>query len=285
MTDRACLAGVTVGDGLDVAVVGALNVSPESFYRGSVATCADDLLRAAEAMAVAGAAFIDVGAVSTAPHLTTRIEESEETDRLGWAVDLLVAKIGLPVSADTSRCRPARAALDAGARIINDVTGLAGDADMARELGPRADVGVILMASEGGARGGGDPIAVVTSVLAQALAVARAAGIDASRIVVDPGIGFFRHQGIAWHAWDATVLGRLHELRALGRPIAVGVSRKSFVGAITGEDDPARRLPGSLAAAAVAVLHGAQLIRAHDVAETVQAVKVAQTVRRVREER
>ena len=97
MTDRACLAGITVGDGLDVAVVGALNVSPESFYAGSVATRADDLLRAAEAMAGAGAALIDVGAMSTAPYLAARIGESEEADRLGWAVDLLVAKVGLPV--------------------------------------------------------------------------------------------------------------------------------------------------------------------------------------------
>jgi len=284
MTDRACLAGITVGDGLDVAVVGALNVSPESFYRGSVATCADDLLRAAEAMAVAGAAFIDVGAVSTAPHLATRIEEAEEADRLGWAVDLLVARVGVPVSADTSRCRPARAALDAGARIINDVTGLAGDADMARELGPRADVGVILMASEGGARGGGDPIAVVTSVLAQALAVARAAGIDASRIVVDPGIGFFRNQGMAWQDWDCAVLARLSALRDLGRPVCIGVSRKSFIGAVAGEDDPGRRLPGSLAATAAAVLSGAQLVRTHDVADTVQAVKVAEAIRRAGEQ-
>jgi dihydropteroate synthase len=283
MTDRACLAGVTVGDGMDVAVVGALNVSPESFYRGSVVTRADDLLRAAEAMAGAGAAFIDVGAMSTAPYLATRIDESEEADRLGWAVDLLVTKVGLPISADTSRHRPARAALDAGARVINDVTGLAGDAEMARELGRRADVGLVLMASERGARGGLDPIALVTGVLTESLALARAAGIDASRIVVDPGIGFFRHQDLPWHAWDAAVLARLHELRALGRPIAIGVSRKSFVGAITGEDDPARRLPGSLAATAAAVLHGAQLIRTHDVAETVQAVNVAQTVRRAHE--
>ena len=281
MTNRAFLAGVTVGDGLDVAIVGALNVSPESFYRGSVVRGADQLLRAAEAMAGAGAAIVDVGAMSTAPYLATRIDESEEADRLAWAVDLLVTKVGLAVSADTSRCRPARAALEAGARIINDVTGLAGDAEMAREIGGRTGVGLILMASERGVRGARDPIALVTSVLAQSLAVASAAGIDASRIVVDPGIGFFRHQGIAWHDWDATVLGRLHDLRALGRPIAIGVSRKSFIGALTGEDDPERRLPGSLAATAVAVLHGAQVIRAHDVAETVQAVKVAQAVRRV----
>lgn len=285
MRDRACLAGVTVGDGVDVAVVGALNVSPESFYPGSVVTGADHLLRAAETMAAAGAAFIDVGAVSTAPYLAAGIEESEEADRLGWAIDLLVTKLGLLVSADTSRRRPARAALDAGARIINDVTGLTGDAEMAREIGGRPDVGLILMASERDARGARDPIACVTGMLAWSLAVAGAAGIDTSRIVVDPGIGFFRHQDLSWHEWDATVLGRLGELRGLGRPIAIGVSRKSFIGALTGADDPARRLSGSLAATAVAVVNGAQLVRTHDVAETLQAVKVAQALRRARQER
>ena len=238
----------------------------------------------AEAMAEAGAAFLDVGAMSTAPYLDTRVEEAEEAGRLARAVDLLVTKVGLPVSADTARLRPARAALDAGARIINSVTGLTGDAEMARELGRRPDVGLILMAAERKPGPATDPVALVTSVLAESLALAHGAGIEASRIVVDPGIGFFRRQGIAWAQWDAIMLGRLHELRILGRPIAVGVSRKSFVGALTGEDDPARRLPGSLAAAAAAVLHGAHLVRTHDVAETQQAVRIAQAVRRAREE-
>ena len=284
MTNRACLAGITVGDGLDVAVVGALNVSPESFYHGSVATQADHLLRVAEAMAGAGAAFVDVGAMSTAPYLAARIMESQEADRLAWAIDLLVKKLGLPVSADTSRRLPARAALDAGARIINDVSGLTGDADMAPEVA-RAGVGLILMASERRERAAGDPIAIVNALLEESLAIARAAGIDPSRIVVDPGIGFFRNQGMAWHEWDCAVLGRLRELRRLGRPVSIGVSRKSFIGALAAEDDPTRRLPGSLAATAAAVLSGAQLVRAHDVAETVQAVKVAQAVRRAREGR
>jgi dihydropteroate synthase len=148
MTHRSCLAGVTVGDGLNVAVVGALNVSPESFYAGSVLTCGDDLLRAAEAMARAGAAFLDVGAMSTAPYLTGRISEHEEADRLGSAVGLLAGKIEVPISADTSRSVPARAALEAGAGIINDVTGLTGDADLAAVVA-RAGAGLIAMVSDG----------------------------------------------------------------------------------------------------------------------------------------
>ena len=113
--------------------------------------------------------------------------------------------------------------------------------------------------------------------------IAERAGIDPERVVVDPGIGFFRRRDIAWHDWDCAVLAGLDRLRALGRPICVGASRKSFIGRIAGEPDPARRLPGSLAAATAAVLAGAHLIRAHDVGDTVQAVRVAEAVRGARE--
>jgi dihydropteroate synthase len=278
MTNRACLGGIEIGDGLPVAVAGALNVSPESFYAGSITTEAESLVRAAEAMARAGAAFVDVGAMSTAPYRAGRITESEETDRLAWAVDLLVNAVDLPVSVDTSRTAPASAALEAGARIVNDVTGLTGDPGMAGIVA-RAGAAIILTASERGPRRIGEPIATVTDLLEQSLELARGAGIDASLIVVDPGIGFFRNQGIAWHTWDCAVLAGLPRFRDLGRPVCVGVSRKSFIGAVTRVDDPGARLPGSLAATAAAVLGGAQLIRTHDVEETVQAVKVAEAIR------
>ena len=283
MTRRACLGGIVVGDGLPVAVAGALNVSPESFYPGSIATRREGLLRAAEAMARAGAAFVDVGAMSTAPYRAGRITEWEEADRLARAVDLLVSKLDLPVSADTSRSVPARAALEAGARIINDVTGLTGDPGMA-DLVAKAGAGIILTASERGEEGGGrDAIATVAGLLEESLERARGAGIDPSLTVVDPGIGFFRNQRIAWYEWDSAVLARLDRLHVLGRPVCVGVSRKSFIGELAGVDDPGARLPGSLAATAVAVLGGAQLVRTHDVEETVQAVRVAEAIRRERE--
>src|SRR5258705_8624530 len=130
--NRGIVAGVSVGDGADVAVVGALNVSPESFYSGSVVVDADRLLQAGEAMARGGAAWLDVGAMSTAPYLEARIPEALEAERLHWAVGLLTTKLDLPVSADVSRVGPARAALEAGARMINDPTGLAGDPALAR---------------------------------------------------------------------------------------------------------------------------------------------------------
>jgi dihydropteroate synthase len=122
-------------------------------------------------------------------------------------------------------------------------------------------------------------MAVVRAALERGLAIARGAGLPDERILVDPGIGFFRGAGVAWPDWDCRVLAGLPALRGLGRPLHVGVSRKSFIGAVAGVGNPAERLPGSLAAAAAAVLGGAHAIRAHDVAETVQAVQVAQAIR------
>jgi dihydropteroate synthase len=282
--NRAILAGVSVGEGLDVAVVGALNVSPESFYSGSVTADADRLLQAAEAMARAGAAWLDVGAMSTAPYLAGRIPEGQEAERLHWAVGLLTTKLDLPVSADVSRREPARAALEAGARIINDVTGLAGDPALAG-LVAESGAALIVMASPAAAPAVGGPVATVRASLERSLALARAAGVPADRILVDPGIGFFRGGEVAWPDWDCRVLAGLPGLRSLGRPLHVGVSRKSFIGAVAAVDDPADRLPGTLAATAAAVAGGAHVIRAHDVAETVQAVRVAQAVHRAREDR
>ena len=282
--NRAIVAGVSVGDGLDVAVVGALNVSPESFYSGSVVVDADRLLQAGEAMAWAGAAWLDVGAMSTAPYLEARIPEALEADRLHWAVGLLTTKLDLPVSADVSRVGPARAALEAGARMINDVTGLVGDPGLAR-LTAEAGAGLVLMAGPAAAPPAGEPVATVRAALQRSLAIARGAGIPDERILVDPGIGFFRGAGVAWPDWDCRVLAGLPALRALGRPLYIGISRKSFIGALAGVEDPAERLPGSLAATAAAVLGGAHVIRAHDVAETVQAVRVAQAIRRAGEGR
>lgn len=279
--NRATLAGVEIGDGLDVVVMGVLNVSPESFYAGSVVTERDHLLQAARRMAEAGAALIDVGAMSTAPYLAGRISPTEEADRLAEAVHLLVAKLDLPVSADTTRALPARAALQAGARMINDVSGLTGDAAMA-SLVAGAGAGLCVTATERGGPGGGAPMEVVLELLRESLQIALRAGIAPERVAVDPGIGFFRGRGIPWSEWDCQVLAELGRLRGLGRPVCVAVSRKSFIGALAGEPDPSRRLPGSLAATAAAVLGGADMIRAHDVEETLQAVRVAAAIRRAR---
>ena len=142
---RAALGDVTVGDDLRVAVAGVVNLSPESFHPDSVHTRGEDLLSVALGMVEAGAALIDVGARSTAPYLDTAISEAEERDRLARAVELLARRIPVPISADTARAEPARAALEAGARVINDVSGLRDPAVAA--LVVKHSASVIVMAS------------------------------------------------------------------------------------------------------------------------------------------
>jgi dihydropteroate synthase len=286
--------------------MGVLNVSPESFHPGSVHATADDLLGTALAMVEAGVILIDIGARSTAPYLDTDIPEEEERTRLARAIEALAPKVPVPISADTSRPGPARAAIEAGARIINDVSGLR-DPTLAALAAERAE-GVILMASpeagqwslgapadalgvegtrsrEGAAdnappRAADEPIIVVSALLEAALGRARAAGIPEERVVLDPGIGFFRNEAVPWEEWDTRVLAGLGELEEIGRPLCVGVSRKSFIGAIIGRPGTEKRLAGSLAATAVAVWNGAALIRTHDVPETIDAVRIAERVRR-----
>jgi dihydropteroate synthase len=287
---RADLAGVTIGDGLPVAIMGVVNVSPESFHAGSVYRDGEAIVEAALGMVEAGASLIDVGARSTAPYLDTDIDDAEETARLGQAVERLVAKLPVPVSADTSRPGPATAALDAGARVINDVSTL-GDPALAQVVAKHG-AGLILMASPSAlarlrtSASGRDrtvsPVRRVLAILSAGLRRARAARIPERRIVVDPGIGFFREAGVPWHQWDATVIAGLRVLREVRRPICVGVSRKSFIGAIANRPDTADRLAGSLAATAVAVGNGAALIRTHDVAQTRDAVRVAECLRSAR---
>jgi dihydropteroate synthase len=276
----ASLAGVPVGGEHPVVVMGVLNVSPESFYAGSVRGGRDELVRAARDMVGAGAALLDVGARSTAPYLASALGEAEECERLAPAIEAVAGAVPVPVSADTTRAGVARVALAAGARVINDVSGLRdpGMGALARERG----ASVILMASPPGPGGSTDPVATVRVLLEQALGRARAAGVAGEGIVLDPGIGFFREEAVPWDEWDLSVLAGLSALRTLGRPLGVGVSRKSFLGAVTGRADPAGRLAGSLAATVVAVQQGAALIRTHDVAETVDAVRVAERLCRAR---
>ena len=277
MTAYANLAELEVGDGFPVRLVGAINVSPESFYSGSVAEGEDSLRQKAEQMAAEGADVLDIGAMSTAPYLATQITEDEEIRRLAWAIGVVRKVTAVPISADTTRSRVALAALDAGADVINDVSGLRHDPGMAEIIARRAR-GVILMASEREPEAR-DPIGTVRHLLEESLQIIWKAGVPEHRVVIDPGIGFFRKAVISWHAWDCEVLRRLGNLRTLEHPVLVGLSRKSFIGHILGQPDPADRLAGSLAATAIAVVNGAHLIRTHDVGPTREAVRMAEALR------
>jgi len=275
-TLRANLAGVEVGDGFPVRIVGVLNVSPESFYRGSVTSGQRALQQRAQRMVADGADILDIGAMSTAPYLQGKISERDEAQRLVTAIRTVKQVSALPISADTQRSRVAVAALDAGATIINDVSGLAADPAMAAVA--RSANGLILMAAER-APSTAQPIHLILTLLRQALRRAQAARVATDRVVVDPGIGFFRHTALPWYAFDCVVLAQLSRLRRLGHPVLVGVSRKSFLGKLTDRERPEDRLFGSVAATTLAVYNGAALVRTHDVAATLDAIRVAQAIR------
>jgi dihydropteroate synthase len=159
---------------------------------------------------------------------------------------------------------------------LNDVRGLGGDKDMGRVA---RDAGGLILMADAASAGAGRPLPVIDKLLRACMARARAAGLPRRRIVLDPGIGFFRRGQLPWHVVDCMILRELQRFRRLGQPLLVGASRKSFVGKIADRDDPGERLSGSLAAAAIAVVNGAAVIRTHDVEATVDAVRVARAVR------
>ena len=274
----ANLAGLKVGDAYPVRVVGVINVSPESFYKGSIVTTREEIAATALKMVKEGAEILDVGAMSTAPYLQTEISVDEEKKRLTSAIKVVKENVNVPVSADTTRSIPAEAAIKAGADIINDVSGLKNDARMAKLV---AEYGVsLIIVARDGAYGRGPPIQRVITALRQSLHIAEKAGISLDKIVVDPGIGFFRQAECPWYIWDCNVIANLQKLRTLGRPIHVGASRKSFIGKILDQENPEQRLLGSLSAAAIAVFNGAHLVRTHDVKATIEVVRLAEYIRK-----
>ena len=276
MRPVSVLAGVPIGGDHPVRLMAAINVSPESFFAGSVRVDDGALREAAERAAEEGADLIDIGARSTAPYLDTAVPPDEEVRRMTRAVHVVVAAVRVPVSADTTRAAVAAAALAAGARIVNDVSGLRGDAAMA-DIAAQGE-GVVLMAAPDGAANGA-PIEHVRDLLVDSLARAQRAGIGRGEILLDPGIGFFLRAGVPATAFNCAVLDQLAMLADLGCPLLVGVSRKAFIGHLTGRVDPAERIAGSLAATAIAVYNGAAIIRTHDVAATRDAVRVAEAIR------
>lgn len=251
-----------------------LNLSPNSFYAGSIVKNPAEAVNRAQRMLDEGANIIDVGAMSTAPRVKP-IPTASERRRLLPIVEALVRKLDSPISIDTQRAEIAKAALNAGAHIINDVSGLKADPKMARVL---ADFGcsAVLMAAR---RKPGDvhTIEDIKHELGRSLRTCERHDIDLKKIVIDPGIGFGKGA-----EWDLYILANLRKLEALGRPICIAVSRKSFIGKVLDLPDPADRLWGSLAATAIAVLNGADIIRTHDPKETIYAVRVAESVRGAR---
>ncbi|MCG8370816.1 MAG: dihydropteroate synthase [Proteobacteria bacterium] len=255
--------------------MGILNVTPDSFSDGGRFDRPADALRHAEKMAAEGAAIIDVGGESTRPG-SDGVGEQQELDRVVPVIESLRSVTDLPVSVDTSKPAVMRAAVAAGAAMINDVRALR--ADGAIRAATDLEVPVCLMHMLGEPHSmQRDPhyqnvVAEVAAFLEARVEACAAAGLDEDLIVVDPGFGFGKTR-----THNVELLANLRQLRVCGRPVLVGLSRKSTLGELSqrGIDE---RMPASLAAAVVSVMHGADFVRAHDVGATVDALKVAQAV-------
>jgi dihydropteroate synthase len=252
-------------------VMGVVNVTPDSFYDGGRHGTALQAIAHAERLVTEGADILDIGGESSRPGAAALLAD-EEAARVLPVLDAAVA-LGVPVSVDTSKPDVMRAALDRGADIVNDIRALSAPGAL-EVVAAHREAGVCLMHMQGEpttmqqqARYG-DVVRAVASYLAGRLAATRAAGIAAERIVLDPGIGFGK---TVEHNFE--LLARQAELLAFGRPLLVGWSRKSSLGAVTGRvvDD---RLAASLAAALASVVRGARIVRVHDVAATVDALRI-----------
>ncbi len=265
--------------GFDLArplVMGILNATPDSFSGGGATQGPSALIETGLAMRATDAAIIDVGGESTRPGAAV-VPPDIEIARIVPVIGGL-ARDGATVSVDTRNAATMRAALDAGARIVNDVSGLRHDPEAAG-LVAAAACPVILMHMRGTPATMSaqavydDVVADVLAELAATRDAALAAGIAPAAIALDPGFGFAKRG-----AQNVALLRALPSFRALGHPVLAGVSRKRFIGELAGEPDPARRDPGSIAAALFAAGRGAAIIRVHDVPGTVQALRVWQAL-------
>lgn len=257
-------------------VMGILNVTPDSFSDGGRFVGLSQAIEHAQRMIEQGAGMIDVGGESTRPGAAD-VSEAEEIQRVVPVVEALVARTSVPISVDTSKPGVMSAAVAAGASLINDVRAL--QEPGALEALARTDAAVCLMHMQGQPRTMqhepryGDVVGEVTAFLEQRVEACLAAGVDRDRLVLDPGIGFGKRL-----EHNLALLAHLPQLGRSGLPVLVGVSRKSMFQALLGRSVE-QRLAGGLAVATAAVLAGAAILRVHDVAETVDAVKVAQALR------
>jgi dihydropteroate synthase len=265
-------------DEFGVKVMGIINASPESFYKNSIATGEEGIAATARRMQKDGAFMIDIGGMSTAPYVrTAMISIKEEVRRITGAIKIVKSVCDLPISADTPRAAVAEEAIAAGADTVNDVTGLKYDSKMA-DVAAKAGVSVIIGAYSKMHTTG--RIAGTLEALRKSMELADEAGIK--DVVIDPSIGFFRQQGqnpfftkmvdMPWYTRDIEILSKLDSLAILKKPICISVSRKSFIGYLLNLTVVEDRLVPSIVCETFAALHSANIIRTHNVRETVQAL-------------
>jgi dihydropteroate synthase len=272
---RAPIAGLEFST---PCVMGILNVTPDSFSDGGQHFAAEDALAAARAMVAAGADLLDVGGESTRPG-AQEIPVDEEIRRTAPVIAATSADLGVPISVDTRKAPVAEAALDAGAAIVNDVAGFTFDPALAPLCAARGAPVCVMHAQ-------GDPqtmqdnphyddvVLDVYEWLEARVDALEAQGIARDQIIVDPGIGFGKTL-----EHNLTLLRNIAVFHGLGCPVLLGVSRKRFIGVIGNAPDAADRAPGSIAVGLAALAQGVQILRVHDVAETVQAIRLWQAAR------
>jgi dihydropteroate synthase len=256
-------------------VMGVLNVTPDSFSDGGQFFEPASALTQARQMVAEGADILDIGAESTRPYGgMVAVTIDEEMRRLAPILSEVIA-LGVPVSIDTMKADMAREALAAGAKIINDVWGLQRDPDLA-QVASEHGVPVIIMHNRDAADPALDIMSDIAEFFERSLAIATRAGIARDKIMLDPGIGFGKTP-----EQSLVAISRLPELKSFGLPLLVGASRKRFIDKVS-PAPPDQRLGGSIAAHLLAVANGAAVIRTHDVAETVQALRVDAAIRSAR---
>jgi dihydropteroate synthase len=269
---------LTLGD--RCLVMGILNVTPDSFAERAHMLGVDAAVAAALRMEADGADIIDVGGESTRPGADA-VSEGEELARVLPVIAALAPRLRIPMSIDTTKARVARAAVDAGAAIVNDVSGLRYEPGLARAVADTR-AALVVMHTRGRSKTMyaeavyDDVVADVARELGESVLLAQEGGVAAERLIIDPGIGFAKRPA---HSYG--VLARLAELAAaLGRPVLVGPSRKSFLSGATGDRPAFDRDWATAAAVTAAVLAGAHIVRVHAVAEMSQVVRVADEIRR-----
>jgi len=280
--------GHTLPIGERTLVMGILNVTPDSFSDGGEFFSIDSALARAEQMIAEGADIIDVGGESTRPGGAATVSAEEQLQRVLPVIRQLAKRSTIPISIDTTKAVVARAALDAGAAIVNDISALRFDSQIADEVA-KSGAGLVLMHSRGmpGALHGLPPvdeiIEEVTSSLRSSIALAEQRGVRRESIVIDPGIGFGKTQ-----EQNIELIAKLDQLVAVfpDFPLLIGTSRKSFIGRILADKNgtPApveERLHGSMATLTAAVLKGAHIVRVHDVKTSVETVRIAEEIKRV----
>lgn len=266
------VGGLQIGPEHPVRVMGVINLSPESFYKGAITDTPREFQRQYDKAVSEGADIIDIGGASTAPgnvYDTSEVSIDEEISRVSTALRALT-DMKTPISIDTTSSRVAELALDFGVSIVNDVSGLQADSKMAKLVSDR-QAAVILMANCNPPCGS---VQKSLDSLRASLMIARDNGIDPGRIILDPGIGFGKPPVV-----DYSILRNLDRFVLLGFPLLVGVSRKAFIGQLLDQKDPDDRLVGSIAATSIAVMNGAHMIRAHDVKEARVAARIGEAIR------